>query len=161
MFPPPAPQPCGGWKGGIQPGVALRRRVSDPFAHPSLPGGVQPAHPLTSGENWPRGIQGMVTAQCWVPESCAGAGVTAVPPVEALHGCRCTGTLWRSRWLLWAICRHPAFGGETRSGSFRGVVCVAAHPSFCCFVLFLLLSLALYSSCNHSEKNSSCKMQTE
>lgn len=52
-----------------------------------------------------------------------------------------------------AICRHPVLGGETRSGSFRGGVCVAAHPSFSCFVLSLLLSLALYSSCNHSEKN--------
>lgn len=151
---PPHPVVAGRRKGWIQPGVALRRRVSDPLPTLLLPGGVQPAHPLASGEHWPHGIQGMVTARCWVPESRAGAGVTAVPPaVEALHGCRRTGTLWRSRWLLWAICRHPALGGETRSGSFRGGVCVAAHPSFSCFVLSLLLSLALYSSCNHSEKN--------
>lgn len=151
---PPGPAVAGRGKGGIQPGVALRRRVSDPLLTLPLPGGVQLARPSASGENWPRGIQGMVTAQCWVPESRAGVGVTAVPPAAgAPHGCRRTGTLRRSRWLLWAICRHPALGGETRGGSFRGAVCVAAHPSFCCFVLFLLLSLALYSSCNHSEKN--------
>lgn len=134
----PHPVVAGRRKGWIQPGVALRWRVSDPLPTLPLPGGVQPAHLLASGEHWPRGIQGMVTARCWVLESRAGVGVTAVPPaVEALHGCRRTGTLWHSPWLLW-----QSVG--TRCSEAR----LAAVPSEeGCVLQHIRVSLALFCPC--------------
>lgn len=75
-------------------------------------------------------------------------------------GLRGTGTAWSS-WLLLGQSVSTQHLEVRFTAVPSGVVCVAAHLSLCCFVLFLLLSLALYSSCNHLEKNYSCKMQTE
>ena len=123
-----------------------------------LPRGVQMAQLIASGETWPRGLQG------WEP---LGAGTAVLG-----WGSRCSsgrsmvpglGGHWCCMELLvvaWGSLSAPST--QVRFTAVpSGAVCVAAHLSLCCFVLFLLLSLALYSSCNHSEKNYSCKMQTE
>lgn len=59
--------------------------------------------PGVSGEKQPRSV-------CWAPGSCAGVGVTAVPPAaEALRGR--TGTLRRSRGSRWAKGRRFSLPG--------------------------------------------------
>lgn len=126
-----------------------------------LPRGVQTAQPIASGETWPRGLQG------WEPlgAGCRDSGARAGQPLllQEEHGAGAQGALV----LRGApgCCLGQSVSTQHSEVRFTavpsGAVCVAAHLSLCCFVLFLLLSLALYSSCNHSEKNYSCKMQTE
>lgn len=103
---------------------------------------------------WPAGV-----GNCWVLGACVWGQ-------REQHGAGSIPLLW-GHWhfaelcsvLQAMLCTRCL---EVRLTEFLQERCVfAAHQSFCCFVLFLPLSLALYSSCNHSEKNYSCKMQTE
>lgn len=104
-----------------------------------LPRGVQTAQLIASGETWSCGLQGWepVGVGCW--DSSAWAGQLLL-----LGGAQCWGSRgapghWHCVELLvvaWAICQHPALGGEVHSGSFRsGVCCSTSESLLLCSVL--------------------------